>query len=128
LLHSDLSFVTPAPQTLTIGVRENASGSRVLTLSGPLTIQTLFDFQAVVRAGTGKALILDFAAVPYMDSAGLGSVINAYTSCQRLQRGFAIAGMSQKINTLLKVTGVDGVLPCFESVAAAEEGVSALGS
>jgi anti-anti-sigma factor len=123
----DLSFVTPAPQTLTIAVSENASGSRVLTLSGPLTIQTLFDFQSAVRAGTGKALILDFAAVPYMDSAGLGSVINAYTSCQRLQRGFAIVGMSEKVHTLLKVTGVDGILPCFASVAAAETGLSIYG-
>jgi anti-sigma B factor antagonist len=116
--------MTPAPKSFLIEVKESACGARVLTLSGALTLQTLFEFQDVVSADLGKPLILDFAAVPYMDSAGLGFVLKAYGSWQRLQRGFAITGINGKIKTLLTVTGVDSILPCFESMAAAEAGMA----
>jgi anti-sigma B factor antagonist len=120
--------MTPAPRSLLIEVSDSASGARVLTLSGALTLQTLFEFQAVVSAEVGKSLILDFTAVPYMDSAGLGYVLKAYGSWQRLQRGFAITGINGKIKTLLTVTGVNSILPCFESMAAAEAGVAGFGT
>ena len=96
----------------------------MLTLSGALTVQTLFEFQDVVSADLGKPLILDFTAVPYMDSVGLGYVLKVYGSWKRLQRGFAITGINGKIKTLLVVTGVDSILPCFESMAAAETAIA----
>ena len=99
----------------------------MLRLSGPLTIQTLFDFQGVVRAAAVKPLILDFTGVPYMDSAGLGSVINAFTECQRTSRGFAVTGISDRIKTLFAVTHVDGILPCFDSFEAVEASIGSSG-
>ena len=102
-------------------------GARILALSGPLTIQTLFDFQAAVRADMGAPLILDLSAVPYMDSAGLGSVMTAFASWQRMRRGFAIYGVSDRIKTLFAITHVEDILPCFESIEDAEAGVLACG-
>jgi anti-sigma B factor antagonist len=119
--------MTPTPKSFLIEVRDSASGARVLTLSGALTLQTLFEFQAIVSAEIGKSLILDFTAVPYMDSAGLGYVLKVCGSWKRLQRGFAITGINSKIKTLLAVTGVDSILPCFESMAAAETGIAGSG-
>ena len=118
-----LNPVTPTPQVLAIDSQDSASGARVLKLTGPLTIQTLFDFQAIVREETVKPMILDFSGVPYMDSAGLGSVINAYTACQRTQRGFAVTGIIDRIKTLFAVTHVDGILPTFETLEAAEASI-----
>ena len=115
--------MTPTPQTLRIEAEESASGGLLLRLIGPLTIQTLFDFQGAVRAESVKPLILDFTEVPYMDSAGLGSVINAFTACQRSSRGFAATGVSNRIRTLFAVTHVDGILPCFDSLEAAEASI-----
>lgn len=107
----------------TIETRESASGAKVLTLIGPLTIQTLFDFQHVVHAETSHALILDVSQVAYMDSAGLGCIVSAFTTCRRSHRAFAITGIAGRVKTLFAVTRVDGLLPCFESLEAAEAAV-----
>ena len=115
--------MTPSSQSLHIEAIESASGAKILKLSGPLTIQTLFDFQQMVRQETSKAIILDISKVPYMDSAGLGCVVSAYTSCQRNQRAFGITGLTERIKTLFAVTHVDGLLPCFDSLEAAEAAV-----
>ena len=102
---------------------DSASGARILKLTGPLTIQTLFDFQQIVRDETSKPIIVDLSGVAYMDSAGLGCVVSAFTSCQRNQRSFGITGIADRIKTLFEVTHVDGLLPCFDSLEAAEAAV-----
>jgi anti-sigma B factor antagonist len=115
--------VTPASQPFQIETLDSASGARILKLTGPLTIQTLFDFQQLIREEHTKPIILDLSGVAYMDSAGLGCVVSAFTSCQRNGRAFGITGMTDRIQTLFKVTHVDGLLPCFDSLEAAEESV-----
>jgi anti-anti-sigma factor len=115
--------VTPSSQSLHIESIDSASGAKILKLSGPLTIQTLFDFQQIVRAETTKPIIVDISRVAYMDSAGLGCIVSAYTSCQRNQRSFGITGITDRIKTLFAVTHVDGLLPCFDSLEAAEAAV-----
>jgi anti-sigma B factor antagonist len=103
-----------------VWIIERAEGTRVLKVEGPLTLTTLFEFQDLVRTIESPRLILDLSGVPYMDSAGLGSVLGAYVSCQSHGRGFALANVSPRILTLLKVTHVDTILPQYESVEAAE--------
>jgi anti-sigma B factor antagonist len=115
--------VTPSSQSFHIEAIDSASGAKVFKLFGPLTIQTLFDFQQRVREETAKPIIVDISKVPYMDSAGLGCVVSAYTSCQRNQRAFGITGLTDRIKTLFAVTHVDGLLPCFDSLEAAEAAV-----
>jgi anti-anti-sigma factor len=115
--------VTPSSQPFEIQSLESVSGARILKLTGPLTIQTLFDFQQIVREETSKPIIVDLSGVAYMDSAGLGCVVSAYTSCQRNQRSFGITGIGDRIKTLFEVTHVDGLLPCFDSLEAAEAAV-----
>jgi anti-sigma B factor antagonist len=95
-----------------------------MKLSGPLTLQTWFEFQAAGRQDTSKPMIVDISGVPYMDSAGLGSMISLFASCQRTKRGFGIVGLTERIRTLFEVTHVDGLLPCFASLEAAEAAVT----
>jgi len=108
-------------EALTIEIVDNPSGVRILKLSGALTLQTMFEFQDLVRKERTKPLVIDISAVPYMDSAGLGCVIGAYTSCQTTNRGFGITGLTPRIRTLFQVTHVDGMLPCFDTLDAAEK-------
>jgi anti-anti-sigma factor len=116
--------VTPATPPFKIETLDSASGAKVFKLIGPLTIQTLFDFQHLVREETTKAIIVDLSNVAYMDSAGLGCLVSAFTSCQRSERGFAITGAGERIRTLFAVTRVEGLLPCFDSVQAAEAAIT----
>jgi len=120
--------VTSSGQPVEIETLDSACGAKIFKLSGPLTIQTLFDFQHLVREETDKAIIVDLTNVAYMDSAGLGCVIGALTSCERTNRGFAITGVSERIRTLFAVARVDGLLPCFDSVQAAEAAITSRGT
>lgn len=116
--------MTPSTPTIKIETLDSISGAIIFKLTGPLTIQTLFDFQHLVRQETTRAIILDLSNVAYMDSAGLGCLVSAFTSCQRTGRGFAITGVAERIRTLFAVTRVEGLLPCFESVQAAEAAIT----
>ena len=107
---------------LTIEKQDGANGLCIMVVTGPLTLRTLFDFQEAARAES-RPVIVDIHNVPYMDSAGLGSVIGLFVSCQRHNRGFGIVGLSERIRTLFQVTHVDGMLPCFDSLEAASAAI-----
>jgi anti-sigma B factor antagonist len=96
-------------------------GQRVLRLIGPLVMTTVFDFQATVRADQSQSLIIDFSAVPYVDSAGIGALVGAYVTRQNNGRSLALVGVSTRIHNALKITHVEQFFRFFNSVSAAEE-------
>jgi len=93
---------------------------RILRLTGPFTLTTMFDFQSIVREQGATVTIIDLAGVPYMDSAALGSLLGFHVSCQREGHGYALTGVSDRIATLFKVAGVDGFLVCYNTPEEAE--------
>lgn len=97
-----------------------ADGVLILTLDGPLLLGNLFDFQSALRALKPPCLILDLSDVPYMDSAGLGVLMNYYVSAQGNHREFFVSGVSERIRALLEMTKVDQILKIYSSVEAAE--------
>ena len=88
-----------------LGLQNNA---RVLRLSGPLTISTLYKFQDMVRADSAESLVLDFTNVPYVDSAGVGAMVGAYVRHQKAGHSVTLAGVNERVRNTLKVTQVDG--------------------
>jgi anti-anti-sigma factor len=98
----------------------SANDVTILTLSGPLTISTLFDFQTAVRKPDLKSTIIDFSGVPYMDSAGLGIVLSHWAHTQRIGVKFAAVAISERVKVLLEMTGVASLLPSYPTVADAE--------
>ncbi|HMK23151.1 MAG TPA: STAS domain-containing protein, partial [Terriglobales bacterium] len=57
---------------------EGTSG--VLRLQGPLVSENVPDFHNAIRREQVPTVILDMSGVPYVDSAGLGSLVSAYVS------------------------------------------------
>jgi anti-anti-sigma factor len=102
----------------------SASDVTILTLTGPVTIATLFDLQTAVRQPDMKNTIIDFSGVPYMDSAGLGIVLSHWAHTQRTGTKFAIVAMSERVRVLLEMTGVAKLLPFYATVADAEHAFS----
>ena len=96
-------------------------GQRILRLSGPLVIATLFDFQAKVRADNSRALIIDLTSVPYVDSAGIGALVGAYVTHQKDGRTLALVGVSDRIRSALQVTRVEQFFRFFSTPAEAED-------
>lgn len=97
------------------------AGTRVLRLAGPMTLRNIFTFQAEVRSVEQPAVvILDLSGVPYMDSAGMGTIINFYVHCENRKTRMIAAGVSPRVMELFKMTKVDSVIALAESVEAAE--------
>lgn len=95
-------------------------GVLIVTLDGPLLLGNLFDFQSALRELKPRCLILDLSNVPYMDSAGLGVLMNGYVSAQNNHREFFVVGINDRIRALLEMTKVDQILKLYPSVEAAE--------
>jgi anti-sigma B factor antagonist len=100
-------------------------GQRILRLTGPLTMSTLFDFQSRVRTDTSRVLMLDFTQVPYVDSAGIGAMVGAYVTHQKDGRSLYLIGVNERVQNALKVTHVEKFFHFVESVTAAEQAINA---
>ncbi len=109
---------------LTIETSEGKLGARIIKLSGLFTLQTVGEFQRMSREEAAKPVVLDLTEVSYLDSAALGSILGMFASCQRTQRGFALTGLTERVRSLFKMTRVDTLLPCFDTLAAAESAVT----
>lgn len=92
----------------------------ILRLTGPFTLGNMFQLQSELRTLKPAILIMDIAGVPYMDSAGLGVIMNYYVSAQNHGRKFYLCGVNERVRALLELTKVDSVLHLSESVEAAE--------
>jgi anti-sigma B factor antagonist len=98
-----------------------ASGTVVVRLIGPVTLRNLFDLQAQLRSGSLPAVqILDLSGVPYMDSAGMGAIINHHVHCMNKSVRLIVTGVSARVMELFKMTRVDGVMKLAPTVEDAE--------
>jgi anti-anti-sigma factor len=104
----------------------STSDVTILTLNGPLTIQTLFDFQTAIRQPDLKSTIIDFSGVPYIESAGLGVVLSHWAHTQRIGVKFAAVAVSDRVRVLLDMTKVSTLLPMYPSAADAEQAFSSV--
>jgi anti-sigma B factor antagonist len=95
-------------------------GVVILTLEGPFILSNMFQLQSEMRRLKPPCLIMDMTQVPYMDSAGLGVVVNYFVSAQGSGRKLLLVGVSERLRSLLEMTKVDNVLRTCDSVQAAE--------
>ena len=107
-------------------VEQEAEG--VLRLTGPLTNDNLPSFQNAVRREDAATIFLDLSGVPYMDSAGLGSLISAYISHHKSGRRVVLTGANDRILKLFEITRVDSLFLMFPSLADAIEALSSSGT
>jgi anti-sigma B factor antagonist len=112
----------PLAVTARSGLHE---GTTILVLQGPLTLQNSFDFQNDLAQHKPPVLILDLTESPYMDSAGLGLLMNCYVSAEKNGRKLLLAGANHRIHALLEMTRVNLILKNYATAAEAEASASA---
>ena len=96
-------------------------GTLIFRLTGPLTLRNIFDLQEQFRKMEQVPLtILDLTGVPYMDSAGMGVVVNCHVHCQSRGGRLIATGVSKRILDIFKVTHVDKVIAMAPSIEEAE--------
>jgi anti-sigma B factor antagonist len=108
---------------LTIERKEGKTADTLIyQLTGPLTLRNMFEFQSELRSSSAQPrVIFDLSGVPYMDSAGMGLVMNHYVHCQTRGSKFIVAGANKRIMDLFDITKVSTVLPLAANAEEAED-------
>lgn len=105
-------------------VSEPRAGSRpgqlVLRFSGPVDLETVPKFLRAVRAESAPAVILDLTGVPFIDSAGIGALIQIHFAFQKASRRLALAGVNQRVTDVLELMRLKKVFVIFPTLAEAE--------
>ena len=94
--------------------------TRIYRLTGPLVLNTMFDLQDELNKDHYALTIFDLSGVPYMDSAGLGVLVNCHVSASRRNGKVVVVGALPRILDLFKITKVDSVFTMAPTVAEAE--------
>jgi len=97
---------------------------RIFRLHGPITMANLFDFQKTLNGGTETVTIVDFTESEYMDSAGLGVLLNYYVSGKRRGRSLRLVAVNYRVMELLKLTSAHTLIKIYDTLAAAEAATS----
>ena len=91
----------------------------ILDLKGKITLgegdELLKDkVNSLVNQGRRK-IVLNLAEVPYLDSAGLGEVVRAYTTVSRQGGSLKLLNLTKRITDLLSITKLLTVFETYES-------------
>lgn len=92
----------------------------VFHLQGPLTLSNLFDFQKALCDCQERVTIIDLTESPYMDSAGLGAILNFYISATRRGGVVQLVGVNERIEAMLDMTKANTLIKSYPTVEAAE--------
>src|ERR1041384_4116367 len=91
----------------------------VLDLKGKITLgegdELLKDkVNSLVNQGRRK-ILLNFADVPYVDSAGLGEVVRTYTTVSRQGGNLKLLNLTKRITDLLAITKLLTVFEAYDT-------------
>jgi len=99
-------------------------GQRVLRITGALALDTVPEFLKLVRAESAPVMILDFSAVSYIDSAGVGALVQSFAAFKKSNRRLALSGVNERVRAVLEITRVQSLFPSFPTVAEAEQNLT----
>lgn len=91
----------------------------VFEVSGPVTIgegdvQVRESIKSALALGE-RRILLDFQGVTALDSSGVGELIAAYTSITHGGGTLKLARLSPKVDSVLQVTRLSGILDSYPS-------------
>ena len=88
-----------------------------------MTLRNMFSLQSELATNRPPMMVFDLSGVSYMDSAGIGVLINYYVAAEKNARRMALAGVNERVDALLELTKVKGLLRSFATVDEAVEKV-----
>ncbi|HVO98104.1 MAG TPA: STAS domain-containing protein [Bryobacteraceae bacterium] len=90
------------------------SGITVLSLSGNMTVgNQLQQFEGSVRElakSKQNRIVIDVSRVTYLDSSAIGVLVACHGAARDAGGQLRLAGVSSRVSTIFKMTGVDKLL------------------
>lgn len=106
--------------SLTVDWARSSQGYLICRPRGDIDAYTVARFrQAIAEASSQGALVFDLAAVPFVDSAGLGALIGGIRRIRDLGGDVAIAAGRPVLARLLHSTGFDRIVSITGDVESA---------
>ena len=103
-------------------IAERAAGDvTILDVNGKMTLgegdEILKDKVHSLTLQGRKKIVLNLAAVPYIDSAGLGQIVQTYTTVSRQGGSLKLLGLTKRITDLLSITKLLTVFETYDHEA-----------
>ena len=94
---------------------------RIMTKRVDAMMAMNFRKSVIDKIGTQSVVIMDFSAVSFMDSSGLGALVSIL---KKVPSGgqLRLSGVGDNVKSLLKITHMDQVFFIFPSLGLALEG------
>ncbi len=107
---------------LQVDIEKPKPGVAVVRFTGALTLGTSLhaadaQMQKTIKDGAAK-VVLDLAGVPYMDSAGLGALVQASGIAKQQGGDLRLCAVPERVAELIRMTRTDGLLPMDADVDA----------
>jgi len=96
---------------------ESSSNQIVMRLDGNLSLETVHNFIQTMRAEPAAQLILDMSGVSYLDSAGVGALVQIFVHRRSKGQSFTLTGLTKQGSAVMQVAGLTKLLPIYGTVA-----------
>ncbi|MBN0043849.1 STAS domain-containing protein [Streptomyces actuosus] len=107
------------PEPLSVKITVPREGVALLTFSGPLDHETAPEFRlhlADQLAHGRRHILLDLAAVPFMDSSGMNAVLRVHRETRDLPGSLHVIAPAPPVRRILDLTGVSQMVPVSAGV------------
>lgn len=95
------------------------SDGKLISVGGSLDMQTTAELdqtcQSLMRTGS-KRLLFDLSRLEYINSQGMGVILQLQKQLWRKGGGVALAACSDRVGKIFLATGIDKVIPVYRSV------------
>ena len=110
---------------MSVDAKQLDSGIAVVTISGRLSLGGETErLDAAVKGmlqKTQKRFVLDITTLDYVDSSGLGMLVSCLTNAKKAGGELKLVGANPRIRRIFAMTGVDTMMPMFDTLAAATD-------
>lgn len=89
----------------------------VIQLDGKLSLETVHNFIQTLRPEPAAHLILDMSGVSFLDSAGVGALVQLFVHRRSKGQMFTLTGLTKQGSAVIQVAGLTKLLPIYGTVA-----------
>src|SRR6266567_896437 len=102
--------------TLEIIQQSSGNGTVVAQLTGKLSLETVSRLLQELRPATADKLVLDMSGISFLDSAGVGALVQLFVHRRSKSQKFALAALTPQGVAVMQVSGLVKLLPTFATV------------
>lgn len=106
------------PERLLITRTTTGGGVSLVSLAGEVDLDGSGQLHEVLLASVESApgTVVDFGEVGFLDSSGINVLISAHRAAESRGVWFRLAAPRDAVERVLRLVGVDALIPCYPSV------------